>query len=109
MIRWKDFVLDDVIGPSLILDFNECRETRPGSAQSVMEDAKAHIQETRQEQRPARMVGLSSLDSSPFDMEVDRHGISRAVAARERIDEIKMWNPVECGRGLPLSRRVVRA
>lgn len=82
MIFWKDFILDDTIGPvlspELFQDIGEergtlkvCRRKRLGSP-SVQEDAwgmkneaieVASIQETRQEQRPARMVGHSSLDS----------------------------------------------
>ena len=59
MILWKDFVIDDQLGPYLF-----CCEAGADSA-SIMEDARdGQIQETRQEQQPARMVGLSSLDSS---------------------------------------------
>jgi hypothetical protein len=71
VIFWKDFILDDVVGPILAdvgskddKDYKVCRRTRLGSP-SVMEDARGNtIQETGQEQRPARMAGLSSLDSS---------------------------------------------
>jgi hypothetical protein len=73
VITWKDFILDDVVGPVMMdpspIDSNEtevCRRTRLGST-IVMEDEESEnssIQETRQEQRPARMVGHSSLDSS---------------------------------------------
>jgi hypothetical protein len=69
VIIWKDFILDDVVGPVMIdpsdIDVNEsevCRRTRLGST-IIMEDEHGIIQETRQEQRPARMVGHSSLDS----------------------------------------------
>jgi hypothetical protein len=83
VILWKDFILDDVVGPILDVDFDDekeiltsCRRKRIGSP-SVMEDANGIIQETRQEQRPARMVGLSNLDSpAEPHMEVslgDRH------------------------------------
>jgi hypothetical protein len=62
----------------------QCREKRPRIS-SVMEDAEGAnkgspqcdlIQETGQEQRPARMVGLSSLDSvySSKDAGWDREG-----------------------------------
>lgn len=55
MIFWKDFILDDFLGPSL-KDQKICTE-KPGSV-SVMEDADGiSNQETGQEQRPARMVG----------------------------------------------------
>jgi len=61
------------------LIFEVCRKKRLGS-QSVMEDAsgtnnKSHlcdfIQETGQEKRPARMVGLSSLDSARFGTDAE--------------------------------------
>lgn len=77
MITWKDFVLDDVVGPVLsFLNETEeqelsCREMRFGST-SIRNDAKVAIQETGQEQRPARMVGQSSLISAQTDMEVGR-------------------------------------
>jgi hypothetical protein len=79
VIVWKDFILDDVVGPVLLddlvryTDLKVCRGKRVASSAvllktkpSVMEDSKGaqavHIQETGQEQRPARMVGLSGLD-----------------------------------------------
>ena len=75
MIVWKDFILDDVLGTFLIereernsKDLKVCRRGRPGN-QSIMEDAVS-IQETGQEQLPARMVGFSSLDLTKPDMEV---------------------------------------
>ena len=70
-ILWKDFILDDFFGPSLNFE-NESphdrREARTGSPQHRQEDdggtqASQTIQETGQMQRPARMVGFSSLDS----------------------------------------------
>ena len=69
MILWKDFILDDVIGPTLRPDV--CREAI-GESPDVMEDARAAIQETGREQRPARMVGHSSSDSARNGMEADR-------------------------------------
>jgi hypothetical protein len=76
VILWKDFVLDDQFGPSLHLagaeDTQVGRETRFGNP-SVMEDAnRVSIQETRQDSRPARMVGYSSLDSHTHGMEADQ-------------------------------------
>lgn len=45
---------------------------------SVMEDAQdSIIQETRQEQQPARMVGLFLLDSVRFGMEADDSDLER--------------------------------
>ncbi len=84
MIFWKDFILDDVLGPVLSPEIFEqeseigstsCREERfgsprkqpglrPGSQEDAAMGVSALIQETGQEQRPARMVGHSSLDSS---------------------------------------------
>ena len=98
MILWKDFVLDGAVGPLLtfpeeLLELcdTECREKRLGSP-SVMEDAIGtnempegiSIQETRQEQRPARMVGLSSLDFVQTGKEASRS--NRAQPSRRRGD-----------------------
>lgn len=68
MILWKDFLIDDEIGPTL-MDPQTCRQTREclaarPRATSVMEDANRGatidgvVQETGQEKRPARMAGL---------------------------------------------------
>lgn len=87
MIVWKDFVLDDVCGPLLMegpimsLEVKVCRGKRlagKNSMPNVMEDSTGEkavlIQETGQEQRPARMVGLSDLDSiSLAGMDAGRH------------------------------------
>jgi hypothetical protein len=69
MIFWKDFVLDEAIGAHLV-----CNDDGLHSL-TVMEDGSREntIQETRQEQRPARMAGLSSLESTlPHGTEADR-------------------------------------
>ena len=74
MITWKDFILDDQIGPQLIVDSGDgmetanCRRTWDGRTPSVMDDAmglaaNVPIQETGQDQRSARMVGHSGLES----------------------------------------------
>ena len=94
MIFWKDFLLDDQVGPSLVIGEIEdlkCRRTRLGSP-SIMDDAigkhsggtecALQIQETGQEQRPARMAGFSSLDSAQSDTEVSRG--NRATSRRRR-------------------------
>lgn len=83
MIFWNDFLLDDVVGPYLVFEDEDlkCRKT-PSGRPSVMEDAVGvtetrecvSIQETRQEQRPARMVGLSSLESAQTGMDASRMG-----------------------------------
>ena len=110
MILWQDFILDDEVGPLLASALTDeveimvsrgksraasCREKRLGSP-DVMEDAgpstweivqdgtpeSVSIQETRQEQRPARMVGLSSLDFAQTGMEAG--GGNRAQSQRRR-------------------------
>jgi hypothetical protein len=68
VITWKDFILDDVVGPIMndaIFESSDlsCRVTSRLGSPIVMEDVTGAIQETGQEQRPARMVGLSHLDS----------------------------------------------
>jgi len=88
VIYWKDFIMDDVMGAHFAPDFENvsiqvCRKTVAVRA-CVMDDAKdgytneapecASIQETRQEHEPARMVGLSSLDSARAGMEAGRSG-----------------------------------
>lgn len=76
MIFWKDFILDDIVGPILAMPEEGSqtggRKERLGSPEarngaSGTNTAKAEIQETRQEQRPARMVGHSSHDSAQVD------------------------------------------
>jgi hypothetical protein len=83
VITWKDFVLDDIVGPVLMLPEEALKADRPatdgrvegtrlGSPEarngaSGNNSAKAEIQETRPEQRPARMVGSSSHDSAQVD------------------------------------------
>ncbi len=66
MILWNDFILDDVLGPTLRVP-ESCREEKRFGDLSVRMNAEGNIQETRQEQRPARMVGLSSHDSAQAD------------------------------------------
>jgi len=65
VIYWKDFILDDFIGPQLSSAAGTSgREERNGRL-GVMEDA-VEIQETGQGIRPARMAGLApSSDSIP--------------------------------------------
>lgn len=103
MIYWKDFELNTTFGPLLVLDKKDKkdnkedrknRETRIGSPHSsVMEDAQsgytwashdALIQETGQKQRPARMVGLSSLDSATPRMDAGRDVEHRVQVSRRR-------------------------
>ncbi len=90
MIFWKDFLLDDDLGAVLSPELfsgdspvpTVCRRKRLGSP-SVMDDARGtktetasqdggSIQETGQEQRPARMVGHSNLDSAQSHKDVSR-------------------------------------
>lgn len=94
MIFWKDFILDDVVGPILAVETGEqeiykvCRRTQPGHS-GVMDDAMsakqgaprgASSQETRRMQRPARMVGHTDLDSALSGMEAG----SNRLAASDR-------------------------
>jgi hypothetical protein len=110
-----DFVLDDVSGPLLSVQWNGSEEIKVsrtpqsvrasahqgcGSSResplvpSVMDDANGNreanftsqIQETGQEQRPARMVGLSSSDFAETGTEAGRRhdaGFSRATIEAE--------------------------
>ncbi len=91
MITWKDFILDDKIGPSLSLpedgatvaNDKQSRWTQTGGP-SVMDDAKGlaidvTIQETGQEIKPARMVGFSGLES--HSIADDRFGMEADSAA----------------------------
>jgi len=79
VIYWKDFILDENFGPILEVPGPEivltsCRVSRLGRPKN-QDDSNGEIQETGQEQRPARMVGLSSLDSqksAESHMDVDR-------------------------------------
>ena len=80
MITWKDFVLDDFLGPVL---------SSTPDVWAIMEDertanealGKASIQETRQGQRPARMVGSSGLDAVRLGKDADR--TSQGTAQRK--------------------------
>ena len=105
MILWKDFILDDFVGPVLANIENEpapksCRRKRFGSP-SVMEDAMGaktetseyvSIQETRQERWPARMVGFSSLDSASSGMEAgEGYRVSISWKRREGDRFQRVW------------------
>jgi hypothetical protein len=86
VIYWKDFILDDVMGPVLRIPESassgkqsDRTETRDASCTDTEEGTRAQIQETRTEQRPARMVGPSDLDSSAqVDMDVSRSNAAQA-------------------------------
>ena len=77
MIFWKDFVLDDIFGPLLVVS-----EPDGTGSLSIRNDAIA-IQETRQEQMPARMVGTlrHSMDTSKSELVGDT-GMEAAQAFR---------------------------
>ncbi len=93
MILWKDFILDDVVGPSLSIEGEDqisvsrgAKAQRCGSP-SIMEDAKvAAIQETGQEIEPARMVGLSGSESitQSADIGMDADSGNRVFERRQR-------------------------
>ena len=101
MIIWKDFILDDVVGPILAMPEEMQRELTKGSRKEerlgrpdamkgargkkceVERSSETHvqvlsttIQETRQEIQPARMVGSSSHDSAQVD---------RMLAGRDQV------------------------
>jgi hypothetical protein len=92
VICWNDFILDDVLGPVLNVgdetSYASCRVGarigRPSARNGT--EVVNQIQETRQEQRPARMVGLSELDSNRHeDMEVDRCDQAPQTRPREEV------------------------
>lgn len=104
MICWNDFILDDVLGPVLNFEDDEtsytsCRMVRNGRPSTSTDQAGRklcrevegtevvnQIQETRQEQRLARMAGLSELDSNRHeDMEVDRTDRAPNMRLREEV------------------------
>ncbi|MEK6704686.1 MAG: hypothetical protein AABZ06_02765 [Bdellovibrionota bacterium] len=91
MIYWKDFILDDFIGPTLVVDLKQPQHKKrnrgaPLANQSIMEDAAeqieatrcASVQETRQSQRPARMVGISDLAFTQTGMDASRDSRARS-------------------------------
>lgn len=82
MIFWKDFILDDEIGPYLWIGTSDPKNRRSKTdCPGVMEDA---IQETGQEKRPARMVGYSSLDFTKTGMEAGQGKFISRFRGRER-------------------------
>lgn len=86
LVKWNDFVLDEEFGPTLDTSDLDCRRMRLGRP-SIRKDAQANlIQETGQEQRPARMVGSSGSEyqNAPSDMEVRRN--VRVLHLRRRED-----------------------
>jgi len=90
VITWKDFIFDEVIGPYLDVDLS-CRKAKLGDP-CIREDAtgkketpeSVSIQETGQEQRPARMVGLSSSEDTQSAMEGGRD--NRDLLRRRRVE-----------------------
>ena len=87
-VMWMDFVMDDFIGPTLVIpemrNFISCREEQT-SQLGVMEDARdgiVAIQETGQEQRSARMVDQSASISAA------KNDSYRMEAIGVRLDEL---------------------
>ena len=79
MIFWKDFILDGPMGAHLV-----CNDAGLHSV-TIKDDGSGTntIQETGQEQRLARMAGLSSLDSTlPHGKDADR-GMESALLRGE--------------------------
>jgi hypothetical protein len=92
VICWNDFILDDVLGPVLNfgdedVSYTSCRAVRNGRpSTSNGTEVVNQIQETSREQRPARMVGHSVLDSNRLeDMEVDRSDQAPDTRLREEV------------------------
>lgn len=87
MILWNDFILDDAIGPVLLLGSIEQltgNREKEEAVLRVMEDAREYlIQETRQRQQPARMVGLSSLEGVLESREADETCATSSQRRRE--------------------------
>ena len=77
MIYWNDFIFDEILGPILAMPEERPQGNRitvrsgdtdaRNGASGNKQVLSISIQETRQEQRPARMVGLSSHDSAQVD------------------------------------------
>ena len=84
-MRWLDFEFDLNFGPLLVLTEEEdkFRRMRFGNS-SVMEDAveTKSIQETGQEQRPARMAGLPDSDSTQLDKSIEAWRVARIASLR---------------------------
>jgi hypothetical protein len=79
VIFWNGFALDEVLGPLLVTEhwdesFRRSGETRArgqdGQSSSTAQGC-ASIQETRQGQRPARMVGYQAIDPEQNRMDAD--------------------------------------
>lgn len=93
MIHWNDFVFDDVVGFVLAMpDEAEVRAERLGGL-SIRSDAGGvenavmeimAIQETRREQRPARMAGPSGLDSNAVSSDRKSAGFTEPTLVRQR-------------------------
>lgn len=80
MIYWMDFAIEETANGKLGA-FLVCDSTNEKTAGSQSQDeAAGRIQETRQVQRPARMVGLNSLESTLNDTDVDSS--SRSIELR---------------------------
>lgn len=74
MIYWSDFLLDQAIGPVLV--------SSEGSRLSDAQDERGgRIQETRQTQQPARMVGIERLESAFEDKDVGKNESRESIAA----------------------------
>ncbi len=96
MIFWKDFILDDEFGPTLLVNEKRGELTKEGltgvcdrevsrAVEKHQDDARAKkIQETGQEQRPARMVGLPSSESSASQPRTGALSDSNSLLQQER-------------------------
>jgi hypothetical protein len=86
VIRWLDFAFDEVLGATLVVEDHGTqfgRRTRLGHP-SIRKDAHGEsIQETGQEQMPARMAGFTSLESDPSSMDAGREDRAQTLRQRE--------------------------
>lgn len=89
MIYWQDFLIDFNTGPILSAAEREMKgglrvakatRNNPTGKPEIKEDNSVSlIQETRQEKRPARMVGSSSLDLQNKPCGMDAAGACRVT------------------------------
>ena len=86
MIFWKDFILDERFGPLLVV----AEESEEGDVAAVMEDSGGqHIQETRQERQPARMVGYNLLESQNGPTRMEASAASPLFSQHNQTREFK--------------------
>lgn len=96
MIFWNGFVMDEVLGPLLSIEHWDESFRRSGETRARGQDGRsssgaqgcASIQETRQGQRPARMVGYQAIDSEQSRMDADER--AHLYASRDTVGKGKV-------------------